>query len=83
MATLQSVDRRSTWWLVGIAALVLFGPGLIASIRLSFEQRRLTRRLEQLTSERMRLAAEQDRLRSDSTYVEGLIRTTFKYAKPG
>jgi cell division protein FtsB len=51
--------------------------------RLSWEQRRLDRQLAQLKAAHAQLTAEETRLRTDPAYVEGLIRTTFKYAKPG
>ena len=68
---------------VGLAGLVLFGPGAIWLIRLEVRQRHFDHQLAQLKAKRAQLAAEQERLRSDPAYVEGLIRTTFKYAKPG
>ena len=73
---------RGISWAIG-AGLLLFGPGLVAMARLSWEQRRLDRQLAQLKAAHARLAAEETRLRTDPAYVEGLIRTTFKYAKPG
>ena len=68
---------------VGLAGLVLFGPGAVWLIRMEFKQRRLDRQLAELKAKREQLAAEEARLRSDPAYVEGLIRTTFKFAKPG
>ncbi len=72
-------------WLtgLGLAAVLLFGPGLYYYIRLSVLQWRLDRRLAALSAERERLTQEQARLQSDATYVEGLIRSTFKWARPG
>jgi len=74
-----------TRWVVGVSLLgvVLFGPGLIELIRLSFKQRRLDHQLTELSTRREQLAREQERLESDSVYVESLIRTTFKLSKPG
>ena len=76
---------KRTRWMVAVAGigLLVFVPGLIELIRLSMEQRRLDHRLAQLEAERTRLAKEQERLESDPAYVEGLIRSTFKVAKPG
>ena len=68
---------------MGIAALVLFGPGLVELARLSIRQHRLDRQLAQLATEHARLTQEQDRLQHDATYVEGLIRSTFKWAQKG
>ena len=65
------------------AALVLFGPNLFRLARLSFEQRQLDRRLAELAVERDQLNQEQKRLQSDPTYVEGLIRSTFKVSGAG
>ena len=39
--------------------------------------------MRELKAQHERLSAEQARLASDPTYVEGLIRTTFKVAQPG
>ena len=77
------MTRRRTW-IIGVTAfLVLFGQGTYHLARLSLEQQQLRRRLHALQAEHERLATEEIRLRSDATYVEGLIRSTFKQAKPG
>jgi cell division protein FtsB len=68
---------------VSVAALVLFGPGAVQWLQLEWRQRRLDRQLAELQAKQQQLIAEEARLRSDPAYVEGLIRTTFKYAKPG
>ncbi len=75
--------RRS--WVVagGVAAVVLFGQGLYQWAALSVRQRQMDRRLAQLAAERAQLAEEHQRLQSDSAYVEGLIRSTFKVSQPG
>jgi len=72
-------------WGLGISllGLVLFGPGLVELVRLSLLERRLDRELARLSAEHERLVRERARLESDPTYVEGLIRSTFKLAKPG
>ena len=77
--------RKRRTWLTGISVLAaaVFGPGLVQLARLSWEQHRLDRRLVQLSAEREQLAQEEQRLQTDPTYVEGLIRSTFKFAKPG
>jgi cell division protein FtsB len=68
---------------VGVAGLVaLFGPGAFHLLRLAVEQRRLDRQLAALAAQHDTLLQEQARLQSDPTYVEGLIRSTFKWAKP-
>jgi cell division protein FtsB len=52
-------------------------------LRLSVQRHRLDRRLAELDARHEALLQEQTRLESDPTYVEGLIRSTFKWAKPG
>ena len=64
-----------------IAVAAVFGPGLVAWIGLSWRQHALDRRLATLSAERKRLTQEQQRLETDPGYVEGLIRTTFKWAQ--
>ena len=68
---------------LSLTALALFGPGLYEWIRLSLEQRGLDRQLAELAARHEQLVQEQERLQSDPAYVEGLIRSTFKLAKPG
>jgi cell division protein FtsB len=81
------MDRlRKKPQLVAVSALALaliFGPGLYHLIGLSLEQRRLDRRLAELSKRQETLTREQQRLASDPTYVEGLIRSTFKVVQPG
>ena len=76
--------RALRWSLgVGLAAVALFGPGLVEWGRLSWRQHQLDRRLARLSAERQRLTQEQQRLEHDPGYVEGMIRTTFKWAQDG
>jgi cell division protein FtsB len=75
--------RWRTYVGIGLLTAVVFGPGLYHWVHLSRVERRLNRRLAELAAERERLAKEQQRLESDPAYVEGLIRSTFKLAKPG
>ena len=77
--------RRRPRWIVpaSLAALVVFGPGTYQLVRLSLIQWRLDRRLAELSADQARLREEQAKLQSDPTYVEGLIRSTFKLAQPG
>ena len=79
----MSMTLRTRWSLAVGAGLVLFGPGLVQLGRLALEQRRLDRRLAELEQQRAQLAKEQGRLESDPSYMEGLIRSTFKMAQPG
>ena len=76
-------QRRNGLLAGALIGLAVFGPGTYAWVKLSLEQRRLDGQLARLTVEHAQLTQEQERLQSDSTYVEGLIRTTFKLAKPG
>ena len=66
-----------------VVAAVIFGPGAYQVVRLSWKARVLERRQRELEVARQRLNTEQQRLASDPVYVEGLIRSTFKVAKPG
>ena len=62
---------------------LLFGPNTYQLIRLYWRERQLDHRLATLSAEQDRLVKEHQRLASDPTYVEGLIRSTFKVAQPG
>ena len=64
-----------------IAALVI-GPGAAQLAWLSWRQHRLARQQRRLETLYQQLAQEQRRLTHDPVYVEGLIRSTFKVAKP-
>ena len=75
--------RKRRALIVGIVALFLFGPGVFDLICLSFRQHQLDKKLAKLKAEEERLSAIEERMRSDPVYVEGLIRSTFKLAKPG
>lgn len=75
--------RTTRRWLIVGLSLFLFGPGLWRFARLSVDEWRLTHRLRCLEAAEERLLAERERLQQDPVYVEGLIRTTFKHAKPG
>ncbi len=75
--------RTRQFVVIGAIGLCLFGPGAYQCIRLSLVQRRLERTLAELAVRHEQLLQEQARLQSDPTYVEGLIRSTFKVAKPG
>ena len=80
-------DRMVTWkrWSIGLSlfGVAVFGHGAYDLARLSLLQRRLDRRMAELSAQREELTREQERLASDPTYVEGLIRSTFKVAHPG
>ena len=69
--------------ILGLIAVILFGPNTYQLIRLHWMEHQLDHRLAQLAAEQDRLLKEQQRLASDPAYVEGLIRSTFKVAQPG
>ena len=80
-----TAPRTRRMWRVGIGVLAaaVFGPGLFQLATLLWQRHRLDQRLTQLTVEQKRLVQEEQRLKTDPTYVEGLIRSTFKLARPG
>ena len=82
-AASRSVKRDAWLGAAAVVAALVFGPGLAHLARLAWMERQLNRRLAQLHAEEARLRDERDRLQHDPTYFEGLIRTTFKWAKPG
>ena len=78
------MDKRAQWLISGsVLGLVLFGPGAWQWITLSVQEHQLDRRLSTIASEHARLTALQERLQHDPSYVEGIIRTTFKVSQPG
>ena len=81
--TIDQRKRRRLTMGVAVLAAAVFGPGLLQLVRLSWEQHQLDRRLAQLGLEHEQLTQEEHRLQTDPTYIEGLIRSTFKLAKPG
>ena len=85
MRDARSQRNRWTHWTLplGLLGLVVFGPGMVHLARLSLMQRALDHRLAALSARQEQLKQEQARLQSDPTYLEGLIRSTFKVAKPG
>ncbi len=78
---MKHVRRGWLWVLITLA--LIFGPGAAQWLRLSWHERALDRRLRELEATHQQLSDEQQRLASDPVYVEGLIRSTFKMAKPG
>ena len=79
----SEAKRRQVIIAVGLLAAAVFGPGCYYWGRLALERHRLDRQLAHLDREEQRLTQEYDRLQHDPSYVEGLIRSTFKVAKPG
>ena len=78
------MDKRQTLLIsLALAAALVFGPGLAHQLWLSWKQYKLDRELRNLQAAHQALVKEHERLTSDSVYVEGLIRSTFKVAKPG
>lgn len=78
---MKRLTRGWLWVLLTLA--VIFGPGAVQWLRLSWDERVLARRMRELEATHQRLTDEQQRLASDPVYVEGLIRSTFKMSKPG
>ena len=74
---------RHRWIAAAALAGAIFGPGLCYWAGLRWKRVTLEHRLRQLTAAHQRLEIEQERLTADPVYVEGLIRSTFKVAKPG
>ena len=83
MAILPDTRRRRVIALVAILGILVCGPGVYELVRLSWMEWRLNQRLAALSAQHQQLLEEQQRLQSDPTYVEGLIRSTFKLARPG
>ena len=78
------MNPRTPWaFVLGVLGLVIFGQGMYHLGRLWLMQRTLDRQLAELSDRQDHLKQEQARLQSDPTYLEGLIRSTFKVAKPG
>ncbi len=76
--------KRTRWLLaLGALAAVLVSAGLFDLLGMSARQVRYEWELARLKREQARLLAQRERLKNDPTYVEGLIRTTFKRSKRG
>ncbi|MBI4353641.1 MAG: septum formation initiator family protein [Candidatus Omnitrophica bacterium] len=77
------MHRRTQWMTFGAIILaVACGPLLLDLIDVSWKRYTMHRRLQRLEAFHQELTDEQQRLTSDPVYVEGLIRSTFKVAKP-
>ena len=82
-------DRVRRWcasWrirLMAVAAAAILGPALVQWAIMCWHDHRLIRQLQRRQTSYESLKAEQEHLRTDPVYVEGLTRTTFKVAKPG
>jgi cell division protein FtsB len=88
------MEQRKAWslgqtfrrpWIIGVsvALVIVFGPGWLHGLRLAWRRHVVERKLQRLEAVHQELAQEHERLTSDPVYVEGLIRSTFKVAKPG
>lgn len=80
---MKHLKKTKRWVWGGILAGLLFGPGTYEMARLSLAQHRLDKQLGLLAAKRKQLEQEEERLKSDDAYVEGLIRSTFKVSRPG
>ncbi len=67
---------------IAAVGALAFGPGLVEQAQLAWKRHRMEARLRTLDRASHELTEEQRRLTSDPVYVEGLIRSTFKVAKP-
>ena len=67
---------------VAVLVALIVGPGTYQLLRLHWMEYQLDRRLDRLSTRRAQLLSTQERLASDPAYVEGLIRSTFKVARP-
>ena len=74
---------RHRWIAAAALAAAVFGPGLWYWARLRWQRVTLEHRLRRLTAAHQRLEIQQEQLTANPIYVEGLIRSTFKVAKPG
>ncbi len=81
---------RFRWWLIFGAALLVASFFLVLSdysfyrlLRLKAEVRALQRDIERNRQEQTRLTEEIERLRSDSTYMEKVVREELHVAAPG
>ncbi len=72
---------RRYLWLVILCA-VIFGPDAWHSVQMHFQERRVDQRLAVLDADFEHYQQEKERLTEDDTYIEGMIRSTFKYSRP-
>ena len=66
-----------------VAAALILGPTLMQLAIMYWNDWRLSRQLQRRQASYESLKREQERLRTDPVYVEGLTRSTFKVAQPG
>ncbi len=78
------MTRTTYRWLIGLSMVLLVacGPLLWDLVDVSWKRYTMHRRIQRLEAVHRNLTEEQQRLTSDPVYVEGLIRSTFKVAKP-
>ena len=74
---------RTVLLIFSVLMVLAFGPGLWTQVRMTWRQRMLDRQLQALRVRKEMLEHEKARLTSDSIYLEGKVRSTFKLAKPG
>jgi cell division protein FtsB len=78
------MEKRKTKFIaIGVLAALLFGPGLVNLLILSFKNHKEEAKIKRLEAQYEKLIDERDRLKNDPTYVEDLARSTFKVARPG
>ena len=75
--------RRVSRVVAFVVPLLVFGPGMVQWGWLSWRSYRLGRAAQRLQASHDQLTREQQRLTNDPVYLEGLIRSLFKLARPG
>ena len=78
------MEKRRARLIVALTAAVALvaGPGLWQGAWMSWREHALATKQRRVEALYRSLQAERQRLSSDPVYVEGLIRSTFKVAKP-
>jgi cell division protein FtsB len=78
--------KKRLGWKIGIAAAVLFViflPGITRYTQLKARQARLDSGIEKLRVDEAGLRKEQDKLQSDPTYIEKVVRDKLQVANEG
>lgn len=78
--SVSTIGRRYLWLLMLCA--VVFLPDAWHAWQLRNTRVEVDQRLESMDSEFKKYQEQKHRLLSDETYIEGLVRSTFKLARP-
>ena len=76
------MPKRQHRFLIALAVAAVVGPGLWQMAQLAIEQHAMVAKLDHMHTYHHALAREHERLTTDPIFVEGLIRSTFRVAKP-